>query len=462
MSSYPAPRYPKLKRPKSVEELMPKARKLINEPQGKFDVVEGWTSYGIKAGDKVLFVVRSDSDHMVMEAMCKAIRENGARVDLLKVDSTPFAPPPEWAAQEAIAIGKEEGWYSDYYTKAFHFISIPTVQAMIESEQYTFVIAGFAGPRPPDYVQPWRFFRYHTLENFVGPSRDLPGNVLKLMSDKVCAQVTACEVISLTDPEGSDIKWTNYNDKRAYIPHYILAKPENVGYGFGGKDDTTGVIAGTTNNLGLFPHLKAYIEGGQVVNVEGGGKYGEIWKEKIEKYRTLKLPPFPMRLGGSQKYEISDPGYFWFFECAIGNVPGDVPSTKELLSENYCNMASTMARAGHIHCGFGPPCSAQGELIKADLPWTHLHIHCRFATLQGTTEEGEIITIIDKGHLTALDDPEVRSLAARYGNPDELLTEAWIPAIPGINLPGDYMKDYGQDPISWFKKQAVEHPIWIG
>ena len=69
--------------------------------------------------------------------------------------------------------------------------------------------------------------------------------------------------------------------------------------------------------------------------------------------------------------------------------------------------------------------------------------------------------LIDKGHLTALDDPEVRSLASRYGDADELLREAWFPAIPGINVPGDYMEDYAQDPISWIKKETLEHPIWI-
>ncbi len=36
----------------------------------------------------------------------------------------------------------------------------------------------------------------------------------------------------------------------------------------------------------------------------------------------------------------------------------------------------------------------------------------------------------------ALDDAEVRSLASRYGTPDELLREAWFPAIPGVNVPG--------------------------
>ena len=55
--------------------------------------------------------------------------------------------------------------------------------------------------------------------------------------------------------------------------------------------------------------------------------------------------------------------------------------------------------------------------------------------------------IVDKGHMTALDDLEVRALASRYGDPDEILREDWIPDIPGINVPGNYMEDYGKNPL---------------
>ena len=48
--------------------------------------------------------------------------------------------------------------------------------------------------------------------------------------------------------------------------------------------------------------------------------------------------------------------------------------------------------------------------------------------------------------MTSLDDPEVRALASRYGDPDYLLAEDWIPEVPGINAPGDYMKDYAAQP----------------
>ena len=38
-------------------------------------------------------------------------------------------------------------------------------------------------------------------------------------------------------------------------------------------------------------------------------------------------------------------------------------------------------------------------------------------------------TIIEKGRLAALEDPEVRAVAAKYGDPDVLLSEDWTPRI---------------------------------
>ena len=54
------------------------------------------------------------------------------------------------------------------------------------------------------------------------------------------------------------------------------------------------------------------------------------------------------------------------------------------------------------------------------------------------------------------DDPEIRKLAAKYGNPDEILKEKWIPAMPGINVPGDYLTDYAKDPYKLISEQQAE------
>ena len=61
------------------------------------------------------------------------------------------------------------------------------------------------------------------------------------------------------------------------------------------------------------------------------------------------------------------------------------------------------------------------------------------------TPKGEELTVIDKGHLTALDDPQVRDLAAKYGDPDRILAAEWSPGVPGIDAPGSY-EEYAREP----------------
>jgi len=58
-----------------------------------------------------------------------------------------------------------------------------------------------------------------------------------------------------------------------------------------------------------------------------------------------------------------------------------------------------------------------------------------------------------------LDNRDVRALAAKYGDPDKLLTEGWIPEIPGINAPGTY-EEYARDP--WKYADAQMRKILAG
>ena len=58
--------------------------------------------------------------------------------------------------------------------------------------------------------------------------------------------------------------------------------------------------------------------------------------------------------------------------------------------------------------------------------------------------------------LLALDDSEIRKLAQKHGkyhDPMLWLEESWIPAVPGLNVPGDYWKHYANDPLSWVKTE---------
>jgi hypothetical protein len=62
--------------------------------------------------------------------------------------------------------------------------------------------------------------------------------------------------------------------------------------------------------------------------------------------------------------------------------------------------------------------------------------------------------VIEAGHLTALDDPEVRQLAAAHGDPDRLLSEDWVPEVPGVTAEGSY-EEYARDPAA-FIYRAVQ------
>jgi hypothetical protein len=59
--------------------------------------------------------------------------------------------------------------------------------------------------------------------------------------------------------------------------------------------------------------------------------------------------------------------------------------------------------------------------------------------------------------MNALSDPEVRALASRYGNADEVLRQDYVPALPGITMPGNY-DEYARDPGTYWTRwaQSVE------
>jgi hypothetical protein len=87
---------------------------------------------------------------------------------------------------------------------------------------------------------------------------------------------------------------------------------------------------------------------------------------------------------------------------------------------------------------------AQQNALPNDHWW---HIHNTLITyrvrIRGT--KNTWLTLIEKGELTALKSPEVRALSSRYGDPRELLSDDWVPHIPGITAPGKY-EDYAKDP----------------
>ena len=119
-------------------------------------------------------------------------------------------------------------------------------------------------------------------------------------------------------------------------------------------------------------------------------------------------------------------------------------------------------RAGIFHHGFGSRRHFGEKFDKYakanNLPHAHIHIHNYFSTYEiKMRDTGHWMKFTDKGHLTTLDDPKIRTLAVKYGDPNELLSVEWVPPIPGINCEGDYFKDYAPDPLAYLKKRMKEN-----
>lgn len=136
------------------------------------------------------------------------------------------------------------------------------------------------------------------------------------------------------------------------------------------KEDACGVLAGTTNHLSRpCPHIKAHIEGGKLVCIEGGGRYGDAWWEILEATRNIRYPEYP------------DEGLFWWWELGIGTHPkASRPSNSFTLSGG--GSFFERLRSGLICTGFGTAVKGPSEKWAAErkYPYGHLHIHLLFPT----------------------------------------------------------------------------------
>ena len=429
---YPPPTYPELRDVHSAEDLLDIARVVVNRPSrdgSGFGV--GWD---IKPGQRVLLAPDSSFDRRVVAALEMAIREAGGKVDVIFLDYHSFYPAmkPAEAAKELdyfLFLGRSKTFINDF------------VKGVAE---YHVVIHGTGGPNPQHAGFRWEKIPWQTLDEFISGTAEYPAEVLDAIDEKTWDTLLKARKVRITDPEGTDIRWTVRSDDRpsgskVSKGHIMSHPPLNT------KNmlDAEGVIAGSSNHTGFFPSIKVYISGNNVTRIEAGGSYGENWKAVLEKYKDVQWPNAP------------GPGMGWLFEVAIGTNPKSSRPANIMLQPSRIG-SWERSRSGVIHWGIGVAFGGGAWAAENNMPDGHFHVHTYFNTFEIQTEDGQWIKLIDKGRLTALDDPEIRKIAAKYGDPDEVLKEAWIPAIPGINVEGDYQRDFVTDPGSWIQREHEE------
>jgi hypothetical protein len=480
-TGYPSPRYPEyMRRPSSPADLLTAAREALTSerPLGK-----------VRPDARVLIVTPADQDPLVLEAMLEAFRERSVEVTVKTEHEIGISPPPEELDRLSIA----DGWKEILWKQSIADMLPPGIAAqrprnitnhqalrpyLADNPQFDTVFAGQGAPnlwrqrlreQGHRYADAWEPV---TREELV--AEVFPDDLWRLVESKILGLVSAIQEVRITDAQGTHIQFS-VNEEEAALwssgapAHAVLhlspvsATRSRVQYGIVRPEEEervfpkfNGVIAGTTGHVGYFPHLICHVEDGVITRIEGGGLYGDLLRELLARTKHLQYPRFPR------------PGFFYVDEASLGTNPRVFRHRAGMFDTTrwFVNGHQTW-RSGNIKWGFGahswhPDVRAFAE--KHGLPPDHFwHLYNLFVTYQVRLRSGESLTLIDKGHLTALDDPEVRTFAERYGDPDAVLREDWFPAIPGINYPGDYMRDFGRDPVEWIRKENEDRlPATIG
>jgi hypothetical protein len=343
---------------------------------------------------------------------------------------------------------------------------------------------GFSGPRAlGDQINklkgPTTFANSWVLASAI-PT--FPSEVAHLIEKRTLDRFTLdIDRVHVTDAEGTDVTWdvTPEMAKRwegsFYDPAHLLLYPDTATGKHGDNIDQypvhnkewtprepiariNGVIAGTNGSGGFYPRMVITYKDGYMTDVKGGGIYGDV-------IRTFRQYP---HINDTLYPYYDQPGFWHVWELALGTMPKNFRNPSDFYGGGhtgiYC-LTFERYRAGIFHWGFGNEIPDEEGSVGQPVRWNKFgadhnlpvghdfHVHNYFSTYQIHNKSTNTwVTIVDKGHLVTLDDPEVRAAAAKYGDPDKLLNEDWIPEVPGINAPGSY-EDYSKDPWKYTDPQ---------
>jgi hypothetical protein len=466
--NFPGPCQPKYKKPEKQEDYLKQARIYARKTHGRAAMGP------VQKGDNILIVTFPDQDENISEAITEALREEGAnRVD--------FICEHELSETEPRVFSIEDGWkeadtventpwdmsgslfYSDLKEGLQNYLT--------QHPEYTGVFYGLGGRghlmfQLGDHMKKFRgCWLLNNWEEFMSKVWTYPEELEIEIERTIIDAIGSASEVRITDPEGTHLEYslTAEEAKRwqmgAWLSGHLFLDPLQATADECAMSTTpfsldvppvfpytSGVLAGTANHMGFITRIELYFEDGLLVEVKGGGKYGEKIRYLMDKYKEVHWPGYRKK------------GFFWFCDSVVCTLVKSFRRTSDMF-QCYWRLPNIgeRNRAGVFHLGIGSRRhgSAYLEYAKANnLPTGHIHVHNYFATfeirLQGSKYWHKII---DKGWVTGMNEPAIRALATKYGDPDELLSFDWIPPLPGINCDGNYLQDYASDPMAYLNKR---------
>lgn len=298
---------------------------------------------------------------------------------------------------------------------------------------------------------------------------EYPSDVWLMAEEAAMEPIAYVDRIEVTDPEGTNVwsdvtedmaqRWTKGAYQRGHL--YLFPNQASGRFGYSVVDYPAfqgqwiprepmslinGVVAATNGHTGFYPRMEVHYKDGYVAEVKGGGIYGDTLRQMMQLPKINDLT-YPFH---------NHKGFFYLYEIASGTHPKWFRNPETMEEGTLSNERN---RSGVVHWGLGlrlwhdpdAPIESPSWLkftAEHNLPRDHgFHMHSYFATYRvHLRSTSRFINILDGGRMKSLDAPEVRALASRYGDPDRLLAEDWVPEMPGINAPGNYLADYAPDP----------------
>ncbi len=201
----------------------------------------------------------------------------------------------------------------------------------------------------------------------------------------------------VTDGAGTDMQGGIYPTHITGFPVNIEPGPglrSNNGYwpgatcGLHPEGDVYGVIVASYDHRSNLPApMKLTVENHRIVKIEGGGIIGESWEDDFKNFKNAN----------------------WVTECMWGFHP----KVRKWKSPGI--MAPLASRgSGTLHFGVGNGRALGGNVV------TNYH---NDVVLLKPTLWLDSFKMIDNGRLKILDEPNIREIASKYGNPDVVLGE---------------------------------------
>lgn len=391
----PEPRMPKIPEIKSAEDLLPLAR-LIVKRKHHDEMLDGM---GLKPGMKVLMVVDTTNDRLVQDAFRIAVEEAGGILEIITLYGYPKLKDP----LELVDTLFSRRWWPSWIWPAIKEADIVLQGAMMKTA-HTPNLPVDTRKKPRFVDMEW------TADLLASDYETFPAEVRDAIDKVTWEMMVNARKLEVKDLEGTHITATlteedwNKGIERNLKSEGLPYKPNHLQIPLTNRTTEGVFVTSSLTFGGPIPRTSLTIQEGLIKEVKGAGKFGDVLRQSLEKGDVIQAP---------------------------GSL-GLCTHPKAISSPQYDNLTGSQRvhawAFGHRRSGITHSPIIQG-LVKEDYKITR-HIGQHFITI---ILDGK--TIVNRGHMLALDASQVRKIAEKYGDPDKLLKEDWIPAVSGVNAP---------------------------